>query len=901
MQALILAFHCVNCKANAHNHKDIVMVDTIKFSEFLDGGDITQGDTTVGLAGGVNSKFSNPWTFLPSGTTGDRPTVAAAMYFRQRLNTQLQVYEYYDPINVQWTELSGSGSGTVSTGAINNIPYYAAAGNTLSPMSSLSNAVLITSGAGVPSLSTTLPTGLSVPGAAITTSTAALVSGSVNATPVSTTDITNKLYVDSTVAGSITSIIGTANQVLANGTVATPQTGAVTLTLPQSIASTSTPTFAGLVLSSPLSPLYGGNGIANASGSTLTLGGATEFSGAFASVLNVTGSTNITLPTSGTLATVGATVASISGTLNQVLVNGTFATPTTGATTLTLPQDIATTSSPTFLAINLTTDLTVANGGTGRGTATPYGLIFGGTSSTSPLQSIASLGSSGTLLQSAGVAALPVFTTATYPTTSTINQILYSPSNNVITGLASGASSVLVTDGSSVPSFSGTLPATVQSNITQLGTQSTALNMGMNLVGSVTDPVSAQDAATKHYVDSIVAGFTPQQAVQAASTTNLTASYFNGVSGVGATLTNSGALAAFTLDGQTGVLNDPYLIKNQSSSIENGVYILSVVGSGATAWVLTRASYYDSPSDINQSGVIPVISGTVNAGTGWLETATVTTIGVDPIVFIQFGQTAGILPVASGGTGIGSTTINQLLWSPSANVIGGLATQASSALLTDGSGVPSWVSNTGTGSPVLATSPTLITPILGTPTSGNLVNAVGLPVATGISGLGANVATYLATPSSLNLYNAMTTKTGTGNLVFATSPALVTPDLGVPSAATLTNATGLPIGSGVSGLGAGIATFLATPSSANLAAAVTDETGSGSLVFSTSPTLVTPALGTPSALVLTNATGLLVPGGLSATGTPSNVTYLRGDGAWAIPAGSSTGGSFTDSILLMGG
>lgn len=78
---------------------------------------------------------------------------------------------------------------------------------------------------------------------------------------------------------------------------------------------------------------------------------------------------------------------------------------------------------------------------------------------------------------------------------------------------------------------------------------------------------------------------------------------------------------------------------------------------------------------------------------------------------------------------------------------------------------------------------------------------------------------------------------------------------GTPTSITLTNATGLPIATGVSGLGTGVATFLATPSSANLAAAVTDETGSGALVFANSPTLVTPALGTPSSLVGTNITG----------------------------------------------
>ena len=85
----------------------------------------------------------------------------------------------------------------------------------------------------------------------------------------------------------------------------------------------------------------------------------------------------------------------------------------------------------------------------------------------------------------------------------------------------------------------------------------------------------------------------------------------------------------------------------------------------------------------------------------------------------------------------------------------------------------------------------------------------------------------------------LTSSTGTGSVVLATSPTLVTPILGTPTSGTLTNATGLPISTGVSGLGTGVATFLATPSSANLATAVTDETGSGSLVFGTSPTITT--------------------------------------------------------------
>jgi hypothetical protein len=85
---------------------------------------------------------------------------------------------------------------------------------------------------------------------------------------------------------------------------------------------------------------------------------------------------------------------------------------------------------------------------------------------------------------------------------------------------------------------------------------------------------------------------------------------------------------------------------------------------------------------------------------------------------------------------------------------------------------------------------------------------------------------------------------------------------------SLTLGSALPVasgGTGITSFGSGVATFLGTPSSANLAAAVTDETGSGSLVFATSPTLVTPALGTPTALVLTSATGLPLTTGVTGT------------------------------------
>lgn len=209
-------------------------------------------------------------------------------------------------------------------------------------------------------------------------------------------------------------------------------------------------------------------------------------------------------------------------------------------------------------------------------------------------------------------------------------------------------------------------------------------------------------------------------------------------------------------------------------------------------------------------------------------------------------------------------------------------------VLYDNAGVLGEKAVTGSGDVVLATSPALITPALGTPTSGTLSSCSGLPISTGVSGLGTNVATALAvnvgtagavvvnggalgTPSSgtlsgcsglpistgvsglgTNVATALAVNVGTAGAVVVNGGAL-----GTPSSGTLSSCSGLPISTGVSGLGANVATFLATPSSANLASAVTDETGSGALVFATAPTITGTVLaaGTASVAPLTFTSG----------------------------------------------
>lgn len=163
--------------------------------------------------------------------------------------------------------------------------------------------------------------------------------------------------------------------------------------------------------------------------------------------------------------------------------------------------------------------------------------------------------------------------------------------------------------------------------------------MAGTLLLNTNSPTLALEAASKGYVDTVAAGFTVILACLLATTANLNAVYANGAAGVGATLTdNSGTFAVFTVDGVSPALGSRILVKNQTTTFQNGVYTLTTNGDTISIpWKLTRATDYDqAPSEIHPGTLVLVNSGTVNASTSWLETATVTTIGTDPILFSQF-------------------------------------------------------------------------------------------------------------------------------------------------------------------------------------------------------------------------------------------------------------------------
>lgn len=196
-------------------------------------------------------------------------------------------------------------------------------------------------------------------------------------------------------------------------------------------------------------------------------------------------------------------------------------------------------------------------------------------------------------------------------------------------------------------------------------------NANFNMIQVAADPVNGNDVVRKSYFDNTVAGFDPKgSAVLATGNALPSCVYSNGTAGVGATLTASvnSALTSTLIDGtsaHTLAVNDAVLVKNEATSANNGIYIVSVVGNGSTKWVLTRAINFNTatqgiPGAISNGAFVSIEQG-ASAGTLWMLgglTDAGLTVGSTSLAFSSFG--AGQVYTAGNGLSLAANqfTVN---------------------------------------------------------------------------------------------------------------------------------------------------------------------------------------------------------------------------------------------------
>ena len=352
---------------------------------------------------------------------------------------------------------------------------------------------------------------------------------------------------------------------------------------------------------------------------TLANGSTLATSGGNSITLTSTGATNVTLPTSGTLVNSAVTSLTSLGTISTSLTG--FVSASAGV--LSAASTISGGSVSGNIAgnaANVTGIVALANGGTNaNNTAVAGGIVW----SNATQMQITSAGTSGYVLTSGGT---------------------------------------------STPTWTQASSTNVNSAIVQ---RDSSGNIAVSQVTVSADPSQALQVATKQYVDNFASGVNAHDAVVAGTTATLTVTYANGTSGVGATLTNAGTQAVFSIDNVTPVVGDRVLIKNQTSTFQNGIYTVTNVGSGSTNWVLTRATDYDNstPGEVNAGDMVYIVAPAAEfsttptqQNTGWIMNTTgLITVGTSAITFAQSSGSGTI--TAGAGTSVTGNAVSIALGS----------------------------------------------------------------------------------------------------------------------------------------------------------------------------------------------------------------------------------------------
>ncbi len=368
-----------------------------------------------------------------------------------------------------------------------------------------------------------------------------------------------------------------------------------------------------------------------------------------------------------------AGVTTVQGTLNQVLVNNSVGVPVSGAVVLSAPQDIATTSSPTFNELKLST-------------ATAYTLIAGGTTSANPLQSLLP-GTAGQLLQSNGAAALPTWTAAAFPIgPGTLNHLLRSDGTNWVETTATTIDASDVMSGltqlnvDNLRLDGNTISSTDTNGLINLIPDGAGATQGLVKIGysAVEVPLSDSVVQIASVQKAGAIDVTTYWNANTGSAIYLSASSSE-VPGVSGAVDSARILAQIVAegdDGVTGMVNGAEIKARASGAISSGVvpaqwefYTSTTLGVRTLGMTLTNAQI------LNLANPLPVASGGTN---------------------LNSAGSSGTILRSNGTTWLNSTatfadtySASSLLYSNGANTVTGLATANNGILVTSAGGIPS--------------------------------------------------------------------------------------------------------------------------------------------------------------------------------------------------------------------
>lgn len=370
--------------------------------------------------------------------------------------------------------------------------------------------------------------------------------------------------------------------------------------------------------------------------------------------------------------------------INAQIAGGAFASVGTSATLETRIAGVSSTMATSIANVSSTLEARIA--GVSTALASTSAALTSNINTVSATLSIANVSIAA---NSSAIAALQALTYASVGTSATLETRINSvsvlaetkasaaTSANLETRIAA-VSSTMATSISNSNSAITALSATLATSIGNSNSAITALSATMatsianhlplaggTLTGALTlnaDPTTDLNAATKQYVDNLTAsGIHFHESVRVENPGALTVTYNNGTAGVGATLTNAGTQAALVIDGITMVVDDRVLIYEQADATQNGVYVVTNIGSGSTNWVLTRSSDADTSgnqddSSLDEGSYFFVEEGNTGAGESYVcSTVGTITFGTTEINFVQFSS--AITYTAGAGININASRV----------------------------------------------------------------------------------------------------------------------------------------------------------------------------------------------------------------------------------------------------